>query len=99
MKYKRDITEYILIKLCSIKTIIILHLTVVTLALNPFDSSANIANSESSALTTAQQVRKISGKVTDQSGTPIPGASIVVKGTSVGVSAFDKNFLNNKLYF
>jgi len=87
MKFKRDITEHMSIELCSIKTIIVLHLTIVILALNAFNSSANIANSESSALTTAQQVRKISGKVTDQSGAPIPGASIVVKGTSVGVSA------------
>ena len=87
MKFKRDITEHISIELCSIKAIIVLHLTVIILALNVFNSSANIANSESSALTTAQQVRKISGKITDHSGAPIPGASIVVKGTSVGVSA------------
>lgn len=33
-----------------------------------------------------QQVKKVTGKVTDQSGSPIPGASIVVKGTTTGVS-------------
>jgi len=34
----------------------------------------------------AQQAGKtISGKVTDQSGVPIPGASVVVKGTTTGV--------------
>lgn len=30
------------------------------------------------------QSRKISGKVLDQSGQPIPGAGVVVKGTSIG---------------
>jgi len=34
-----------------------------------------------------QQVgRKIIGKVTDQSNTPIPGVSVVVKGTTVGIT-------------
>jgi TonB-linked SusC/RagA family outer membrane protein len=32
-----------------------------------------------------QQERKISGKVTDASGTPLPGASVVVKGTTTGM--------------
>ena len=31
-----------------------------------------------------QQGRKVTGKVTDSSGAPIPGASIVVKGTTTG---------------
>lgn len=34
-----------------------------------------------------QQDRKITGKITDQSGAPIPGASIVVKGTTTGVTS------------
>jgi len=34
-----------------------------------------------------QQGKKVTGKVTDQSGAPIPGASIVVKGTSTGVTS------------
>jgi TonB-linked SusC/RagA family outer membrane protein len=33
-----------------------------------------------------QQARKVSGKVTDQTGMPIPGASVLVKGTTVGVT-------------
>ena len=33
----------------------------------------------------SQQPRNISGKVTDSSGTPLPGVTVVVKGTSVGV--------------
>ena len=34
----------------------------------------------------SQQQKSISGKVTDQSGAPIPGASVVVKGTTTGVT-------------
>jgi len=37
--------------------------------------------------------RKISGKVTDQAGIPIPGASVVVKGTTRGITTdIDGNF-------
>jgi hypothetical protein len=37
--------------------------------------------------------RKISGKVTDRSGTSLPGASVVVKGTTVGtITDADGNF-------
>ena len=32
-----------------------------------------------------QQGRKISGKVTDNSGSPLPGVSVVIKGTTTGV--------------
>jgi len=40
-----------------------------------------------------QQGKKVTGKVTDQSGTPIPGASIIVKGTTTGVTSdMDGNF-------
>ena len=34
-----------------------------------------------------QNVKKVTGKVTDQSGAPIPGASIVVKGTTAGITS------------
>lgn len=37
-----------------------------------------------STLLQEQQNAKISGKVTDSSGTPIPGVSVAIKGTSVG---------------
>jgi TonB-dependent starch-binding outer membrane protein SusC len=33
---------------------------------------------------TAQQQKSVSGKVTDNSGTPLPGISVVVKGTTTG---------------
>ena len=32
-----------------------------------------------------QQGRKISGKISDSSGLPLPGASVVVKGTTIGI--------------
>lgn len=34
---------------------------------------------------TQQQDKKITGKVTDQAGSPIPGVSVVVKGTTTGM--------------
>jgi len=40
-----------------------------------------------------QQGKKVTGNVTDQTGKPIPGASIVVKGTTLGVATdVDGNF-------
>ncbi|TKG94998.1 SusC/RagA family TonB-linked outer membrane protein [Puteibacter caeruleilacunae] len=40
-----------------------------------------------------QQVEKISGTVTDEDGEPLPGVSVVVKGTTVGVvTDFDGNY-------
>ena len=48
-------------------------------------------------LTTSQQSKKtIKGRVTDESGASIPGASVVIKGTSTGVSTdLDGNFTLN----
>ena len=36
-------------------------------------------------MSSQQPAKKITGKVTDQSGVPIPGASVVLKGTTTGV--------------
>jgi len=36
--------------------------------------------------TEQQPMKKLSGKVTDQAGSPIPGASVVVQGTTTGVT-------------
>ena len=33
----------------------------------------------------AQQAKKVSGKVTDQTGASVPGATVMVKGTTIGV--------------
>lgn len=48
---------------------------------------------------TLAQTRSISGKVTDQDdGTPIPGVSVVAKGTSIGtITDFDGNYTLNVL--
>lgn len=44
-------------------------------------------------LSVSAQVKTVTGKVTDDSGTPIPGASVLVKGTSKGVATdFDGNY-------
>jgi len=34
-----------------------------------------------------QQQKKVTGKVTDQYGVPIPGAAIIVKGTTIGITS------------
>ena len=40
------------------------------------------------------QTSKVIGKVTDENGEPVIGASIIVKGTTVGtVTDFDGNFI------
>ncbi len=40
-----------------------------------------------------EQTKSVSGKVTDSSGAPLPGVSIVIKGTATGTIAdFDGNF-------
>ncbi len=41
----------------------------------------------------AEQGKKVSGKVTDNSGSPLPGVSVVIKGSSIGVTTdMDGNF-------
>jgi len=40
-----------------------------------------------------QQGKKVTGKVTDQTGQPIPGAAIIIKGTTIGITSDnDGNF-------
>ena len=46
-----------------------------------------------SVLTSFAQEKKIKGKVTDTNGIPVPGASIIVKNTSIGTNTdFDGLF-------
>ncbi len=45
----------------------------------------NIMLMTDATTTTAQQGKKVSGKVTDQTGASLPGVSIVIKGTTTGV--------------
>lgn len=44
-----------------------------------------LTKNESSAETTSQQQRTVSGKVTDSNGSSLPGVSVVVKGTTTGI--------------
>ena len=43
------------------------------------------ANNKDEMSSVNQQQKKVTGKVTDQTGVPLPGVSIVVKGTTTGV--------------
>ena len=52
------------------------------------------ANSQQNAA--QQQTRRITGKVTDEKGEPLPGVNVVVKGTTTGaVTDFDGNYVLN----
>ena len=56
-------------------------------------SSTSLTNNE---LTSTQQQKSISGKVTDSTGASLPGVSIAVKGTTTGtVSDIDGNYTLN----
>lgn len=52
-----------------------------------------IVLSSTKMLSVQQATKKVSGKVIDQTGAPIPGASVVVKGTTTGVTtSMDGNY-------
>lgn len=76
MNLKETINWHILKKIWNNKTISTLQLIVAILILNVFQISASAS---------PQQEKKITGKVTDQAGSPIPGVSVVVKGTTTGM--------------
>ena len=65
-------------KLC----LFILLLTVIQLTANVYSLKAIEIDDYSSA---QQNGKKISGKVTDKTGTSLPGVSVVVKGTTTGI--------------
>ena len=45
------------------------------------------------ALTLSAYAQQVSGTVSDENGVPLPGATVVVEGTSTGVSTdFDGNY-------
>ena len=51
------------------------------------------------ALTLSAYAQQISGTVSDENGVPLPGATVVVEGTSTGVSTdFDGLFSMRFLY-
>lgn len=46
--------------------------------------ASNIANSSNSATSVTQQSKSISGRITDSARSPLPGVSVVIKGTTTG---------------
>ena len=45
-----------------------------------------IRKAEPSAATPQQEMRKVTGKVTDTEGTPLPGVTVVIAGTTLGTA-------------
>lgn len=57
-----------------------------------------LSNLEGNSRLNSQQPRSISGRVTDSSGGPLPGVSVVVQGTTTGViTDMDGNYAINKV--
>ena len=57
-----------------------------------------IALTAKASVVQTQQLRNIQGKVTSPSGEPIPGATIAVKGTTVGtITNFDGSYMLNNV--
>jgi len=50
-----------------------------------FGNNIVLSNAEITSVQTQQQQKSISGKVTDSTGAPLPGVSVVIKGTTTGV--------------
>lgn len=95
MNLKDTVKWYTLNKKYIIQATIIVNLIVAILILNIFQISARSSLTDLSVNTSTQQGRKVSGKITDQSGATIPGVSVAVKGTSAG--AITDNFGNFSL--
>lgn len=85
MNLKETINWHIIKKIWANKTIRTLQLIVAILILNVFQISAGISRNDLSASASPQQEKKITGKVTDQTGSPLTGVSVVVKGTTTGM--------------
>lgn len=72
-------------------------LTVIFLTVHSLTAEARfsiLANVQQNAA--QQQTRRITGKVSDEKGEPLPGVNVVVKGTTTGaVSDFDGNYVVN----
>lgn len=76
----------------SAKVLRIIKLTLFLL-LGILSQNMAVASDTSSNVAAQQATRKINGKVTDANGAPLPGVSIFVKGTTIGViSDMDGNY-------
>ena len=85
MNLKETINWHIIKMICANKTIRTLQLIVAILILSVFQISAGISRNDLSASASPRQEKKITGKVTDQTGSPLTGVSVVVKGTTTGM--------------
>jgi TonB-dependent starch-binding outer membrane protein SusC len=61
----------------------LLALLIVLLSFSTVQAGVNVGSNP--AKTEASQQKKVSGKVTDEKGEPLPGVTIVVKGTTAGI--------------
>ena len=83
MNIKRTIIWHILKKVWANRAIYVFQLIIFILILSASQTFAGISLDESSD-PSQQQEKRISGKLTDQAGAPLPGVSVVVKGTTTG---------------
>jgi len=86
MNFKDLMNHVILKKICVNKALFTIQFIITLLLLNPFQTFAGVP--PGNLLTTNdpfQQEKKITGKVIDQAGIPIPGVSVIVKGTTTGI--------------
>lgn len=75
------------------KSIRVIQLTLIFMLVGLLSVSANSYSAPGQSVMQAGQQKSVNGKVTDSSGEAIPGASVVVKGTTVGTSTdVDGNF-------
>ncbi|MCU0644221.1 MAG: SusC/RagA family TonB-linked outer membrane protein, partial [bacterium] len=87
MNLKDLISRVIFIKIYVSRAFLTMQLIIALLLLNTFQSYAGFppGNLSITGNNPVQQEKKITGKVTDQAGSPIPGVSVVVKGTTTGI--------------
>ena len=80
---KNERSDLYLIQVLLKKQLVFFKLIAFVLSLTCLFISTGISKAGSSEI--VQQVKRISGTVTDQSGAPLPGVSVVGKGTTVGM--------------
>jgi TonB-linked SusC/RagA family outer membrane protein len=71
---------------CSKKLLCLLLASVMSSAAGSYATAGNNPDDVGYSNTTQQQTKRITGTVTDESGLPIIGASVYVKGTSIGTT-------------
>lgn len=88
MKFKSKISWFPQIgEMWANKRIKTIRLIFIVMLISYFQLSAITSSAGISTREIQQQEKKITGKVTDKSGAPLPGVSIFVKGTTTGANA------------